>query len=68
MVYVGVYDEMPSPGTGSAYRHDRRQATLPTLMRLLKAAGSSCVYCLRRTTIMTTRSRSSRRSTTNEVS
>ena len=23
----------------SAYEHDRRQATLPTLMRLLKAAG-----------------------------
>src|ERR1039458_10649692 len=66
IVYVSVYDEMPSPGAGllryarlkaglsqsdlakragvartmvSAYEHDRRQATLPTLMRLLKAAG-----------------------------
>jgi len=66
IVYMSVYDEMPSPGAGllryarlkaglsqselgkragvartmvSAYEHDRRQATLPTLMRLLKAAG-----------------------------
>lgn len=63
IVYVSVYDELPSPGAGllryarlkaglgqseragvprtvvSAYEHDRRQATLPTLMRLLKAAG-----------------------------
>jgi transcriptional regulator with XRE-family HTH domain len=66
IVFVSVYDEMPSPGAGllryarlkaglsqselakragvartmvSAYEHDRRQATLPTLMRLLKAAG-----------------------------
>lgn len=66
IVYVSVYDELPSPGAGllryarlkaglsqselakragvartmvSAYERDRRQATLPTLMRLLKAAG-----------------------------
>ena len=66
IVYVSVYDDMPSPGAGllryarlkaglsqselakragvprtmvSAYERDRRQATLPTLMRLLKAAG-----------------------------
>ena len=66
IVYVDVFDELPSPAAGllwlardkagltqaelarragipasmvSAYEHDRRQPTLPTLLRLLKAAG-----------------------------
>jgi len=38
----------------SAYEHDRRQATLPTLMRLLKAAGFELRMQLAPTTIMTT--------------